>query len=375
MKLSIKPALCCLFAQFVGFRAVNRQTTTVRQSQRSLLLATTLIAACSVSSAGAQPVKDPAREAAIRRAIVYLSAEVRDWSRNNGCFSCHNNGVAAVALFSAKRQRFEVPDEALAETIEWLKDPHEWENNRDDPAVSDKKLARFHFALARAEAVNADAIDRGPVQAELAEMLVADQAESGAWVVDPQQVLGSPLTLGDVFATALAAVTLMRISGTPHQVQIAKGLDWVAIAPARSTVDRGSKLMLMPAIPGIRRFVGDAAGMPPAAEVDADQIPGLAKALTDTQNSDGGWGPYPNTPSEIFDTCVAVLGLGLAREVPTICEDDACSEALTKAMKYLLDAQLPAGGWRATTRPSGGDSYAQHIATTAWVLFTLLGPQ
>jgi hypothetical protein len=54
------------------------------------------------------------------------------------------------------------------------------------------------------------------------------------------------------------------------------------------------------------------------------------------------------------------------------CAGRDCAAAVGRGMAYLLEAQLAAGGWPETTRPSGGQSYAQHIATTAWALNTLL---
>jgi len=37
-------------------------------------------------------------DAAEARAVEFLVREVPAWSKNNGCFSCHNNGDAARAL-------------------------------------------------------------------------------------------------------------------------------------------------------------------------------------------------------------------------------------------------------------------------------------
>jgi hypothetical protein len=39
---------------------------------------------------------------------------------------------------------------------------------------------------------------------------------------------------------------------------------------------------------------------------------------------------------------------------------------------YLIDQQQADGSWAETTRPSGGESYAQRISTTAWALLALL---
>ena len=61
------------------------------------------------------------------RAIDYLTVEVPRWSRENGCFSCHNNGDAARALFAARDRGMKVPREALADTLGWLSRPAAWQ--------------------------------------------------------------------------------------------------------------------------------------------------------------------------------------------------------------------------------------------------------
>ncbi|MHC5541629.1 hypothetical protein ACYOEI_25690, partial [Singulisphaera rosea] len=86
------------------------------------------------------------------RALAYLAREVPRWSRENGCFSCHNNGDAARALFAATKSRHAVPAEALATTVEFLANPERWQHNGVDAAFSDKALARLQFADALADA-------------------------------------------------------------------------------------------------------------------------------------------------------------------------------------------------------------------------------
>src|SRR4051812_49510852 len=80
------------------------------------------------------------------RALVYLEREVPAWSRENGCFSCHNNGDAARALYAALGAREPVPPEALADTTRWLADPGRWDQNGGHGPFSDKRLARLEIA-------------------------------------------------------------------------------------------------------------------------------------------------------------------------------------------------------------------------------------
>ncbi len=50
-----------------------------------------------------------AAQPAEARAVAFLSREVPRWSRENHCYSCHNNGDAARALYQASRAGIRVP--------------------------------------------------------------------------------------------------------------------------------------------------------------------------------------------------------------------------------------------------------------------------
>ena len=46
--------------------------------------------------------------------------------------------------------------------------------------------------------------------------------------------------------------------------------------------------------------------------------------------------------------------------------------AIARGRAFLLTRQQADGSWLETTRPPGQISYAEHISTTAWVLYCLL---
>jgi hypothetical protein len=45
---------------------------------------------------------------------------------------------------------------------------------------------------------------------------------------------------------------------------------------------------------------------------------------------------------------------------------------MTQGRSYLVVQQTEEGAWPETTRPSGGESYAQRISTTGWATLALL---
>src|SRR5436190_18438939 len=93
------------------------------------------------SARGEDPSPSPER-----RALAYLAREVPRWSRENRCFSCHNNGDAARALYEALSRNEPVPPEALADTTRWLARPQGWDHNGGDGPFRDKRPALVQFA-------------------------------------------------------------------------------------------------------------------------------------------------------------------------------------------------------------------------------------
>lgn len=262
------------------------------------------------------------------RAIAYLAREVPKWSRENQCFSCHNNGDGARALYAARRAGYAVAPAALADTTDWLMRPGSWDSNRGNPAASDKKLARLQFA-----ATLADATEDPDVLIAAAESLLPYQEKDGSWQVDSGAEAGSPATWGPVLATYMVRRTLEKAGAARFRPAIASAEAWLQAVKIASV---------------------------PAAAVLAQFRPQEALDLIRrAQASDGGWGPRAHAPAEVFDTALVLIFI----------RDRTLVES---GRRFLINAQLPSGGWPETTRPSGGQSYAQHISTSAWATLALL---
>lgn len=271
-----------------------------------------------------------AQDPAIARALDYLSREVPAWKKKNGCFSCHNNGDAARALMAGGKP------EALTETLTWLASPTQWDHQQADAEFRDKDLARIQFAFALTEAVERNLISRSPALTEAARRLAEMQTANGSWSIDKDAGVGSPATYGSALAT-YAAIRTLRAAGT-HPDSVGRAETWLASLKTATTPDLAAKTL---------------------ATKDRD----TAARLLTMQNPDGGWGPYKSTPSETFDTAIAVLALR-PLHLP-----------VDRAIAWLKKNQLPDGGWEGTTRPSGSISYAQHMSTTGWATLALLQQQ
>ena len=285
------------------------------------------------------------------RAIAYLANEVPLWSRENHCFSCHNNGDGARVLYTAQRLSYDVPGPSLTETTQWLARPLEWDDNRGEPGFSDKRLARIQFAASLVEAFEAGLIEDRKILVQAAESLLPYQREDGSWQVDAEAVVGSPVTYGTALATYMARKTLEKADPSRFVTAIARADDWLLETLVKSTLDAAAVLMALE----------DRSHQKAEAKVRE-----CLELILGGQASDGGWGPYRLSPSEPFDTAVVVLALLSVRDRPQV------EELIAQGRNFLLQTQLPAGGWPETTRPPGAQSYAQHISTSSWATLALL---
>ena len=100
--------------------------------------------------------------------------------------------------------------------------------------------------------------------------------------------------------------------------------------------------------------------------VQAEELLGPQALVRKGQSKDGGWGPYVTAPSEPFDTALVLLAL---KQYPKLAGN---ANMIRHGRDYLLATQKTDGSWQETTRPAGGDSYAQRISTTGWATLALL---
>jgi hypothetical protein len=273
-----------------------------------------------------------------QRAVDFLAQEVPRWSRENKCFSCHNDGDGARALVVALKLGYRAPASALAASTQWLISPAKWDQNRGAPGFNDKRLAHIQFAAVLAQGYEAGLVRERAALVEAAFSLASYQDKDGSWQADAGAV-GSPVTYGTALATYLARWTLETADAARFAEPIARANRWLAASKPGSVPDASALLMALPD----RRDCLD--------------------FLLAAQSSGGGWGPHAMTPAEVFDTALALLGLGAA---------GAAGEPIARGRAFLISRQLKDGSWPETTRPSGGSSYAQRISTSAWATLALI---
>jgi len=320
------------------------------------------VPALCVTSAQApahEPPDQPAPSAtAEAQAIAYLAREVPRWRQEHACYSCHNNGDAARALIAGLQRQHPVRP-ALDDTLTWLADPARWNSNPGgEGGGDDKRLARIQFASATVAASAASLVTQSAVEAAAA-LVAKDQQEDGSWRLDSSASLGSPATYGTPLATAFALRVMSQSRAGSRADAIARGRAWLRrVEPAN-----------VPDAVAIILGLGN-------ATADRDRQRQALGFLKRAQGRDGGWGAYPTTASEPFDTAIAMLAL---KESLSRAEHDADvysvtdrQAALALGRAFLLGDQSPDGSWRETTRPARQESYAQRISTTAWATLALM---
>jgi hypothetical protein len=298
-----------------------------------------------------QPLGEPAEPTPESRALAYLITEVPSWSVQNKCFSCHNNGDAARALYTAVRLGYPVPAKALADTTTWLARPQQWEDKSEEGGFTDKGLLRIQFAAALAAALDAGQVKVRPALARAAELVAERQQPDGSWPTGEKGSIGSPVTYGTGLATYLARHTLHEADRQRYRTALARADQWFLKVPVKAVLDAAAVLL---ALEGNES---------PEAAAQRRQCLAL---IRQGQSKDGGWGPYVTSPPEPFDTAVVVLAL--ARQTGQV----EAKTMLQNGRAYLVARQEADGSWPETTRPAGAQSYAQRLSTAGWATLALL---
>jgi len=311
------------------------------------------LAVCFILATGCAPAPRPLPPPPLAptvtpetRALNFLAREVPAWPTDNHCYSCHNNGDGARALYVGSAH-FRIAPEAVAATTTWLNAPKQWHNNGGDVDYKDEGLARIQFAAALLAAQQAGFITTRTPLLEAADLVAAGQAAEGCWQGQFPGDVGSPVTYGVTLATAQARHILRTVDPARYARQLDRADAWLLAAPVARVIDAAAVLL------GLEGMKGAGA---------AEKRKQCVETIRKGQGSDGGWGPFVNAPAEVFDTALVVLAL----------HDAEAAAIRQRGRDYLIAQQQADGSWTETTRPTGGESYAQRLSTTGWATLALL---
>lgn len=285
------------------------------------------------------------------KAVEFLRREVPAWSKENGCYSCHNNGDAARALYVAARKGYRLAPEVLAETTRWVSHPAEWDHNKGDPGFNDKRLMDVQFASSLLAAKQAGRVKGDGALREAVGRLLKDQAADGSWPIGAKGNLGSPATYGTPLATYMAVKVLKQVETQEAKKAVTRAEQWMRTVPVNNVLNAATVLLSL------------------QDDVTADAAKRRGECLQFlqiSQTSEGAWGPYLDAPPEVFDTAVVLLALNPSRERAAV------AKLIKRGRAYLEASQNADGSWPETTRPARGESYAQRLSTAGWATLALL---
>jgi hypothetical protein len=315
------------------------------------LLANLLLAGLATPLPAGEPKPHPPEIDAVSRAVAFLAREVPQWRPNNKCYSCHNNGDAARALMVAGKRGMRFEDDALANTLAWLRRPEDWHHNGGEGEFNDRQLAAIQFGASLLTAHRSGLLRETAPLVRAAELVAKEQQADGSWQIDNPPTVGSPATYGTGLATALALRLLMAADATKYKEPIARAKRWLRKFEPNNTPDTAGVLLGL-------------AGDDDAAAVAQRKV--CIARLRKAQSDSGGWGPYTVSRTEPFDTAIAILALAGSPDF------DGRRKMIERGAAFLRETQLDDGGWPETTRPSGDVSYAQRLSTTGWCTLAML---
>ena len=244
------------------------------------------------------------------------------------------------------------------DTVKWLLQPAGWSHNKGDPGFSDQRLADIQFAASLVSWSSTGMTPRSTARAALqtaALRIAAAQDADGSWQIELQNAVGTPATHGTSVATYLAWHTLQAAAVTDPGRKLEparlKAAAWLG----------GVRPVNVPAASVVLLF-----NVVKEDEVRHTRANEALEFLRRAQTSDGGWGPYVDSPAEVYDTALALIALSKAGQRAAV------GPLISRGRSYLRSSQQPDGSWAATTRPSGGRSYAQQMSTTGWATQALL---
>ena len=340
---------------------MNEQGPASLRGLRSPLAVVAVLVATAIGASANRAAAQPQNTSPEARAIAFLAGEVPRWPVENNCFSCHNNGDAARALYTAVGQDYAVEAEALRETTAWLQNPAAWDDNALGLEFADKTLARIQFAGALVDAMVAGEITDPIPLADAVVLIAADQTDDGSWRLDASGSIGSPATYGRALVT-WAALRALRRAGTPDLAPvIARGDAWVRGVEVQTVIDAAAVVLAL----------GGAADTAALAQRQR-----CLDLIVEGRAPSGGWGAYLTSVVEPFDTALVLLALqpllGQPELAAPIIDASTLAGVLRGGRAFLLEEQLDDGSWVETTRPAGQQSYAQYISTTGWATLALL---
>ncbi len=306
----------------------------------------------------------------IQNSIGLIQTSIRAFQQRTNCASCHQEGLALVALGAAKDRGFAVDGKVIEEALQRIGSdsenlgpvlaqiPANPEIAKLAPAYDIGDLAPgsgYIFA-----GMHAVGVPGNPGLAGPAMLIAQNQERDGSWRYyfhrEPMQ---------SNFATiSLFALKAMNAYAPPEA------------APMIEQARVKARAFLL----GFRAETAEIAAARvlalQEAGASAGEVSGCARELVALQRPDGGWSQTPSTTSDAYVTGMAVYALHKAAGLP------ATEPAVARGVQFLLRTQDEDGSWYVNKRCMPGNTYFNagfphgqsqfsSFAGTAWAVMAL----
>ena len=284
------------------------------------------------------PVRSNTVSAAIARSIPGIQKADASFIGKAGCFSCHNNSLAAMAVSQARRMGVRVDEQIAAQQV------------KANMSVLTPQRDRFHQGIfAQVEdvfgqivlgyvLVGLDAEHHKPdLDTDAAAMYIRmHQMIDGHWefgMFDQRP----PICSDYVGQTAIAMHTLQlyapQADTAAYADAITRASEWLAQVKPNLTSDLAWKTLGL-------AWAGN----------QAPALTSATRALIAAQKPDGGWSDIPSMGSTAYATGQALVAL---REAGVAASD----AAFKRGVDYLLKTQNEDGSWFVQSRAMGFQPY------------------
>ena len=253
-----------------------------------------------------------------------------------GCFSCHNNSLAAMAVAAARKSGFRVDEEtavqqvhANAGALQGIRDVlHEGffgQGLNVGPVILSYVLLGLDAEGYKPD-LSTDAV---------AMFIQSHQMADGHWPSGP--AARPPLCADDIDQTVLSMRALQLYAPPVDKAAFARSIQiaaaWIGEFRPRTNYDLAWRL---------RGLVWGGK--------NKDAILNARNALLAVQRSDGGWSDLPSMESGAYTTGLAMIALQ-SSGLPV------SDQAYQRGVRYLLSTQGEDGSWHVRTRAAGFQPY------------------
>jgi hypothetical protein len=268
---------------------------------------------------------------AVNKAIPPLWEGMEQHNQKRSCFTCHNHGVSLVALATAKRHGFDVPNERIQEQIEYIVGEYDGYRERfkkgqgPGPSPTGGATDNTGYALFALNAV-------GYRPNDLTELVVSytltDQADRTYWATNARRM---PTEASAFTTTALNIAALTHFASDSQRVlareRVTAARSWLLRTKPNDTEDRVFRLL------GLK-----------FANAEEAAIRDAARDLSLTQRDDGGWAQSEGRNSDAYATGSALYALRTAGQVAN------SDLRWRRGLAWLVTRQRDDGTWHVKSR-------------------------